>query len=260
MEIVIPLSRARECARNLATDGGRSPSPADLGGKELSEIIKDHFGIKPVQPAGGWVKLSFAGRALIDELQQSRSRSSHLIHQVLQSPTILVPEPGTRHLEEMAASQTPTAPTLTAPAQIEKRVVREPDGEEAAHEEPGDDKDGDKDSGYDSETKADSEDGEDHHKSTCDEVKLNADDCEHKAAESETTDISVSTNSQPPAVDQGHGPKLTVEVPPIPSIADVLETPAKPIDVSFTTSDDDDDDEFYDSPEGPDRFDAFSVP
>ncbi|KAJ7935271.1 hypothetical protein B0H13DRAFT_2227173 [Mycena leptocephala] len=51
MEIVIPLSRARECARNLATDGGRSPSPADLGGKELSEIIKDHFAEpQPQQP------------------------------------------------------------------------------------------------------------------------------------------------------------------------------------------------------------------
>ncbi|KAJ7496764.1 hypothetical protein FB451DRAFT_1008180, partial [Mycena latifolia] len=46
METVIPLSRARECARNQATSGGRSPSPASLAGKELTEIIKDHFSIK----------------------------------------------------------------------------------------------------------------------------------------------------------------------------------------------------------------------
>jgi hypothetical protein len=43
METVIPLSRARKCARNQATSGGRSPSPATLGGTELTEIIKDHF-------------------------------------------------------------------------------------------------------------------------------------------------------------------------------------------------------------------------
>ncbi|KAJ7890727.1 hypothetical protein B0H13DRAFT_1626243, partial [Mycena leptocephala] len=43
METVISLSRARECARNQATSGGRSPSPATLGGTELTEIIKDHF-------------------------------------------------------------------------------------------------------------------------------------------------------------------------------------------------------------------------
>ncbi|KAJ7498341.1 hypothetical protein B0H11DRAFT_2276039 [Mycena galericulata] len=43
METVISLSRARECARNQATRGGRCPSPATLGGTELTEIIKDHF-------------------------------------------------------------------------------------------------------------------------------------------------------------------------------------------------------------------------
>ncbi|KAJ7125262.1 hypothetical protein C8R44DRAFT_619312, partial [Mycena epipterygia] len=46
MGTVISLSRARECARNRDTSGGRSPSPASLGDKELTEIIKDHFGIK----------------------------------------------------------------------------------------------------------------------------------------------------------------------------------------------------------------------
>ncbi|KAJ7643250.1 hypothetical protein B0H17DRAFT_1163892 [Mycena rosella] len=53
MEIVIPLSRARECARNEGTSGGRSPSPASLGGTELTNIIKDHFNIKPVGKANG---------------------------------------------------------------------------------------------------------------------------------------------------------------------------------------------------------------
>ncbi|KAJ7818452.1 hypothetical protein B0H13DRAFT_2682793 [Mycena leptocephala] len=43
MQTVISLSHARECARNQATSGGRSPSPATLGGTELTEIIKDHF-------------------------------------------------------------------------------------------------------------------------------------------------------------------------------------------------------------------------
>ncbi|KAJ7110422.1 hypothetical protein C8R44DRAFT_883575 [Mycena epipterygia] len=43
METVISLSRARECMRNQATSGGRSPSPATLGVTELMEIIKDHF-------------------------------------------------------------------------------------------------------------------------------------------------------------------------------------------------------------------------
>ncbi|KAJ7433373.1 hypothetical protein B0H11DRAFT_2208921 [Mycena galericulata] len=43
METVISLSRARECARNQATRGGRCLSPATLGGTELTEIIKDHF-------------------------------------------------------------------------------------------------------------------------------------------------------------------------------------------------------------------------
>ncbi|KAJ6593327.1 hypothetical protein B0H19DRAFT_918850, partial [Mycena capillaripes] len=46
MEVVIPLSRARECARNQPASGGRSPSPASLGDKELADIIKDHFNIK----------------------------------------------------------------------------------------------------------------------------------------------------------------------------------------------------------------------
>ncbi|KAJ7884066.1 hypothetical protein B0H13DRAFT_2252963 [Mycena leptocephala] len=43
MQTVISLIRARECARNQATSGGRSLSPATLGGTELTEIIKDHF-------------------------------------------------------------------------------------------------------------------------------------------------------------------------------------------------------------------------
>ncbi|KAJ7104586.1 hypothetical protein C8R43DRAFT_819767, partial [Mycena crocata] len=51
MEIVIALSRARECARSPDPSGCRSPSPATLGEKELTDIIKDHFGIKAVQPA-----------------------------------------------------------------------------------------------------------------------------------------------------------------------------------------------------------------
>jgi len=50
MDIVIPLTRARECARNQGTSGDRSPSPAGLGGNELTDIIMDHFRIKPVQP------------------------------------------------------------------------------------------------------------------------------------------------------------------------------------------------------------------
>ncbi|KAJ7270113.1 hypothetical protein B0H12DRAFT_1009185, partial [Mycena haematopus] len=45
MEIVIPLSRARECMRNGASSGARSPSPGTVSDKELTEIIKDHFGI-----------------------------------------------------------------------------------------------------------------------------------------------------------------------------------------------------------------------
>ncbi|KAJ7771980.1 hypothetical protein DFH07DRAFT_212694 [Mycena maculata] len=49
MEVTIALSRARECARNQASSGGRSPSPAGLGNKELTDIIKDHFNIKPVE-------------------------------------------------------------------------------------------------------------------------------------------------------------------------------------------------------------------
>ncbi|KAJ7350684.1 hypothetical protein DFH08DRAFT_695847, partial [Mycena albidolilacea] len=76
METVIPLSRARECLRNgaasgLRSPGGmnglRSPSPASVSGEELAEIIKDHFGIKsvpeattekPEETAGGWVPFS----------------------------------------------------------------------------------------------------------------------------------------------------------------------------------------------------------
>ncbi|KAJ6605091.1 hypothetical protein B0H10DRAFT_2077176, partial [Mycena sp. CBHHK59/15] len=46
MEIVIPLSRARECARNLESGakGSRSPSPAGLSTMKLEDIVKDHFG------------------------------------------------------------------------------------------------------------------------------------------------------------------------------------------------------------------------
>ncbi|KAJ7188850.1 hypothetical protein C8R46DRAFT_1157700 [Mycena filopes] len=48
MATVIALSRARECSRNGVASGARSPSPGTLGEKELAEIIKDHFNIKPV--------------------------------------------------------------------------------------------------------------------------------------------------------------------------------------------------------------------
>ncbi|KAJ7503097.1 hypothetical protein B0H11DRAFT_2155079 [Mycena galericulata] len=53
MEVVIALSRARECARNSASSGARSPSPASLGDKELTDIIKDQFNIKPAQQPTG---------------------------------------------------------------------------------------------------------------------------------------------------------------------------------------------------------------
>ncbi|KAJ7888194.1 hypothetical protein B0H13DRAFT_1517109, partial [Mycena leptocephala] len=43
MQTIISLIHARECAWKQATSGGRSPSPATLGGTELMEIIKDHF-------------------------------------------------------------------------------------------------------------------------------------------------------------------------------------------------------------------------
>jgi len=51
MGTVIALTRTRECTRNQTTngsgDGWRSPSPASLSEKELTDIIKDHFNIKP---------------------------------------------------------------------------------------------------------------------------------------------------------------------------------------------------------------------
>ncbi|KAF7289309.1 BTB domain-containing protein [Mycena indigotica] len=46
MHTVIALTRARECARNSASSGMRSPSPASMSEKELTDIILDHFNIR----------------------------------------------------------------------------------------------------------------------------------------------------------------------------------------------------------------------
>ncbi|KAJ6627681.1 hypothetical protein B0H10DRAFT_1993723 [Mycena sp. CBHHK59/15] len=43
MKIVIPLSRARECVRNVGANGSRSPSPTGLGTKKLDDIIKSFW-------------------------------------------------------------------------------------------------------------------------------------------------------------------------------------------------------------------------
>jgi len=112
--------------------------------------------------------------------------------------------------------------------------------EEVAHGEPGDDGDGG-DSGYDSEiAKTNSENGDDHHESTCDEVKQNTtggEECE----QSGVTDVApAATDSEPPAVTQGDEPKSTVEVPAATSpLEDGVQTPAEPlvdVEVSFTTT------------------------
>ncbi|KAJ7647788.1 hypothetical protein FB45DRAFT_894441 [Roridomyces roridus] len=153
-----------------ASSGWRSPSPLGMGEKELGDIIKDHFNIKPVveQATGGWVSLSSIRLALIRDELQTQSPSSHQRHLLIPtapspiapSPTILVPEPGTRHREDMAASQTPTVPT----ALEQRRAKAGREGEETVARE-GEDGDG----GYDSETvKADSDDGETRY----DEVKV----------------------------------------------------------------------------------------
>ncbi|KAF7297894.1 BTB domain-containing protein [Mycena chlorophos] len=45
MATVIALTRARECARNGASSGLRSPSPPSMTEKEMREIVLDHFHI-----------------------------------------------------------------------------------------------------------------------------------------------------------------------------------------------------------------------
>ncbi|KAJ6631475.1 hypothetical protein B0H10DRAFT_495799 [Mycena sp. CBHHK59/15] len=287
MEIVIPLSRARECARNLAsTSGSSSPSPAGLDGNELTNIIKDHFGIKPTKSPGGLVTLSFPRLGLIDALQQRR---------LLDSPTIVVPEPGTRHQAEMAASQTPTVPasqTPTAPiltATIEGKEIHlgeevheeqeaAHDEQEAAHEE-GDDEDNGGDSGNESETvKDDSENEEDPPSSTYEEVKENADtagESQDKAEDSGATDDALTEDadeSKSQEVDQGDADsKLTPGTSEAPPVLETMAddesvspvTPLIDLDVKAAASLSDDEDEdnqsFYDSPEGPDGFDGFSL-
>jgi len=203
-----------------------------------------------------------------NSLQQSLSSSNRyclLIQSpIVPSPTILVPEPGTRHREEMAASQTPTVPVPTAPEQIES-PGEEGEEEEAAHKAEDDESGGD--GGYESETvKADSEDGENHHNNICDEVKVDAvkgEESEHKMTEGEATyeaPISTGSDGQAPVVDadEATNSEFTAGISSVRE--ERMATPPIDVDVSSLTSDDDGDEEFYDSPEGPDGFDAFSVP
>ncbi|KAK7057692.1 hypothetical protein R3P38DRAFT_2842519, partial [Favolaschia claudopus] len=219
METVIPLTRARECLRNGAASSGlRSPSPSSVSQTELTEIIKEHFGIKPdvIKPeqasAGGWVTLSFAGRALIDELQQPRvssssssSNNSHHRHRrshrfqrspltsppksplggpptnlgrrsptTQQSPMSRVPPPGPRHLEHPAGGKTAPAPIEKIRKMVERAAE---EAEQTVHEEADVGGKDDGDSGYESgAAKVDFEDShsDGHHESTsCGEVAAN---------------------------------------------------------------------------------------
>ncbi|KAJ7072823.1 hypothetical protein C8F01DRAFT_1105354 [Mycena amicta] len=256
MQTVIALTRARECARNGASSGLRSPSPGTLSEKDLTEIIIDHFNIKedePAKPAGAFRPNSLPPlRALTAELQENhRARPTILVQCLasplarnqspLESPAIAVPAPGTRHLQELqlALSQTPQTPrqptvfTVQAPTKRRiRRVERNPRIEDEESESEDSDRE---DSGYESETvKAATffwEDGaevDEEFTNSYEQVKFDAD-----------------------AIDQNR-PQLTgVEdaaiLPPVPPTRLLFVEVAG----SYMPSDNEEDDEFFDSAEDP---------
>jgi hypothetical protein len=211
----------------------------------------------------------------------------------------MVPEPGTRHLEEMAASQTPTvtrltptaatptlrpkataptptAPTPTAPtppAEALKALIKSPRPTEEGlpHGELVDTEEGGEDIGSDSETVKEDSDDEGGHKNLCDEVKDTAGESEGEKEDGGDADVTptpTSTSTESKDLEDADLVKLTEEcVAPATEVLanDASAAPPTLVDTTCSTSDDDDDEDdsdqsFYDSPEDPDRLDTFSVP
>ncbi|CAK5281709.1 unnamed protein product [Mycena citricolor] len=50
MEVVIALSRARECLRNTACSGSQSPSPSTVTENDVREAVLHHFSVSPSEP------------------------------------------------------------------------------------------------------------------------------------------------------------------------------------------------------------------